>query len=75
MLDKLSAIYDRYLEVEKLISSSDVMNDMNLYVKLSKEYKELEPIIKLYKSYRNLLSNIEDAKQILSDSNVNVLSI
>ncbi len=69
MLDKLSAIYDRYLEVEKLISSSDVMNDMNLYVKLSKEYKELEPIIKLYKSYRNLLSNIEDAKQILSDSN------
>ena len=69
MLDKLSAINDRYLEVEKLISSSDVMNDMKLYVKLSKEYKELEPIIKVYKNYRDLLSNIEDAKQILSDSN------
>ena len=69
MLDKLSAINDRYLEVEKLISSSDVMNDMKSYVKLSKEYKELEPIIKVYKTYRDLLSNIEDAKQILSDSN------
>ena len=69
MLDKLSAINDRYLEVEKLMSSSDVMNDMKLYVKLSKEYKELEPIIKVYKTYRDLLSNIEDAKQILSDSN------
>tara|TARA_B100001248_G_scaffold262704_1_gene261214 strand:+ start:11131 stop:12207 length:1077 start_codon:yes stop_codon:yes gene_type:complete len=69
MLDKLSAINDRYLEVEKLISSSDVMNDMKLYVKLSKEYKELEPIIKVYKTYKDLLSNIEDAKQILSDSN------
>ena len=69
MLDKLSAINDRYLEVEKLISSSDVMNDIKLYVKLSKEYKELEPIIKVYKTYRDLLSNIEDAKQILSDSN------
>ena len=69
MLDKLSAINDRYLEVEKLISSSDVMNDMKLYVKLSKEYKELEPIITVYKTYRDLLSNIEDAKQILSDSN------
>ena len=67
MLDKLSAINDRYLEVEKLISSS--MNDMKLYVKLSKEYKELEPIIKVYKTYKDLLSNIEDAKQILSDSN------
>ena len=52
MLDKLSDINDRYLEVEKLISSSDVMNDMKLYVKLSKEYKELEPIIKVYKTYK-----------------------
>ena len=69
MLDKLSAIYDRYLEVEKLISSSDVMNDMKLYVQLSKEYKDLEPIIKIYKDYRNLISNINEAKQILADSN------
>ena len=48
MLDKLSAINDRYLEVERLISSSDVTNDMKLFVKLSKEYKDLEPIIKGY---------------------------
>ena len=41
MLDKLSAIHDRYLEVEKLISSSDIMNDMKVYVQLSKEYKNL----------------------------------
>ena len=45
MLDKLAAIHDRYLEVEKLISSSDAMNDMKLFIQLSKEYKDLEPII------------------------------
>ena len=33
MLDKLAAINDRYLEVEKLISSSDAMNDMKQYVR------------------------------------------
>ena len=49
MLDKLTAINDRYLEVEKLISSPEAMNDMKLYVQLSKEYKDLEPIIKAYK--------------------------
>ena len=32
MLDKLSAINDRYLEVEKLISSPDAMNDMKSFV-------------------------------------------
>ena len=47
MLDKLAAINDRYLEVEKLISSPDAMNDMKLYVKLSKEYKDLEPFLSI----------------------------
>ena len=50
MLDKLEAINQRYLEVEKLISSPDAMNDMKSYVQLSKEYKDLNPIIKIYKT-------------------------
>ena len=69
MLDKLSAINDRYKEVEKLISSPDAMNDMKLYVQLSKEYKDLEPIVKAYKEYRDLVANITEAKDILSNSN------
>ena len=66
MLDKLAAIHDRYLEVEKLISSSDAMTDMKLFIQLSKEYKDLEPIISVYKEYRNLIGNIADAKEIIS---------
>ena len=66
MLDKLSEIHDRYLEVEKLISSPDAMNDMKSYIQLSKEYKDLEPIIRAYKKYKNLVGNIADAKEIIS---------
>jgi peptide chain release factor 1 len=66
MLDKLAAINDRYLEVEKLISSSDAMNDMKIFIQLSKEYKDLEPIIRAYKEYRDLVGNIADAKEIIS---------
>ena len=66
MLDKLSEIHDRYLEVEKLISSPDAMNDMKSYIQYSKEYKDLEPIIKAYKKYKNLVGNIADAKDIIS---------
>ena len=69
MLDKLAAINDRYLEVEKLISSSDAMNDMKVFIQLSKEYKDLEPIIHVYKEYRNLLGNIAEAKEIISNTN------
>ena len=39
MLDKLEAINVRYLEVEKLISSANAMDDMKIYIQLSKEYK------------------------------------
>lgn len=67
MLDKLEAINQRFIEVEKLISSPDAMNDMKSYVQLSKEYKDLTPIIEIYKSYSTLLSNIDEAKQIISD--------
>ena len=68
MLDKLEAINQRYIEVEKLISSPSAMDDMKVYVQLSKEYKDLNPIIKGYKKYSLLLSNIVVAKEILSNS-------
>ena len=68
MLDKLEAINQRYLDVEKLISSPSAMDDMKLYVQLSKEYKDLAPIIKIYKIYDVLLSNIAEAKDILSNT-------
>jgi peptide chain release factor 1 len=66
MLDKLGAINDRYLEVERLISSSNAMNDMKIFIQLSKEYKDLEPIINAYKKYRDLVGNIAEAKEIIS---------
>jgi len=68
MLAKLSAINDRYNQVEELISSPDAMNDMKVFIQLSKEYKDLEPIIKAFKEYRDLVGNIEEAKAVLSNS-------
>jgi len=69
MLDKLKAIYNRYIEVEKLISSSEAMSEMKLYVQLSKEYKELTPIVKAYREYSNVISNIDSSKKILNEEN------
>ena len=68
MLAKLSAINDRYNQVEELISSPDAMSDMKVFIQLSKEYKDLEPIIKAFKEYRDLVGNIAEAKALLSNS-------
>lgn len=65
MLDKLEAIYNRYLEIEKSMHNPDVMADMKAYIKLSKDYKELQPVIKAYKEYKLVIDNIASAKEIL----------
>ena len=66
LLDKLEAISKRFDEVEGLINSPDAMSDMKSYIKLSKEYKDLQPIIAAYKEYKTVVENIEFTKDVLS---------
>ena len=66
ILDKLEGVKQRFEEVGILISDPAIMSDMKRYVRLNKEYKELQPIIEAYNEYRNILSNIHNAKEILS---------
>ncbi len=49
-----------------MITDPDVINDMKRYVKLNKEYKDLEPLVEAYNTYKNILSNIQSAKEILA---------
>jgi peptide chain release factor 1 len=65
MLDKLEAIKVKYDEIEQLMSDPDVMSDMKRYIKLSKDYKSLQPIMGAYETYKNLLANIDNAKDII----------
>ncbi len=67
ILDKLEGVKERFREVEGLISRPDIISDMKRYVRLNKEYKELEPLVEAYNQYKNLLSNIDSAKKILSN--------
>lgn len=65
ILDKLEGLKIRFEEVSQLITDPEVIADMERYIKLNKEYKDLEPIIQAYNDYKNLLSNIENAKEML----------
>lgn len=66
MLDKLEAIHSRYLDIEENMNKPDVMADMKRYVKLNKDYKDLQPIIAAYKEYKNIIENIENARELLN---------
>jgi peptide chain release factor 1 len=66
ILDKLEGVKTRFEEVGELITKPDIMTDMERYIKLSKEYKALEPVVTAYNEYKTLQSNITDAKNILA---------
>ncbi len=67
LLEKLQAINERFEEVGQLITDPEIISDMKRYIKLNKEYKDLEPIIEAYKEYKNILDNIASAREILNN--------
>ncbi len=67
MLDKLEAIYERYVYVEEQLSDPDVIGDMNRYKKVNKEYKDLKEVVEVYLSYKQLLGNMETAHEMLKE--------
>lgn len=65
LLSRLDGIESRFAEVSTLITDPDVIADMKRYVRLTKEYKDLEKLVSTTRSYRNLLGNIDEARHVL----------
>ena len=65
LLDKLNGLVARFEEVSTLITDPNVIADQQRYVRLTKEYKELEDLMAARKEYANLLSNLEESKDML----------
>ena len=64
MLDKLNIVQQRFNEVSDLIIQPNIMSDQKRYISLNKEYKDLGLIVEKKKLYEQLLSNINEAKEI-----------
>jgi peptide chain release factor 1 len=67
MLEKLEAIKLRWEDVEEQLSNPDTMQDMKRFAQLNKEYKDLTKIVDEYKIYKNVMSNIDANREILSE--------
>ncbi|HQI69918.1 MAG TPA: PCRF domain-containing protein, partial [Bacteroidales bacterium] len=65
MLDKLKAIHDRWEEIGRQMNEPDIMTDVKRFIRLSKDYKELTPIIEAYKRYDTIINHIASAKDVL----------
>ena len=69
LLSRLDGIEARFEEVSTLITDPSVIADMKRYVRLTKEYKDLEKLTNATRTYRQLLNNITEAREILETEN------
>ena len=65
LLSKLEAIHFRFVEVGKMITDPDIISNMERFVKLNKEYRDLETLDVVYKDYKNLIDNISSTRSLL----------
>ena len=67
ILSRLEGVKARFEEVGQLITDPSIIADMSRYVKLSREYKQLEPVVEALNAYKNILSNIGSAREMLAE--------
>ena len=72
ILEKLQILSDRQEEVGALLSDPEVIGDQNRFRELSKEYAELEPVVKTYADYMQVQEAVSDAKLLLKDSDADM---
>ena len=68
LLSKLETLTERHEEVAALLGDSETIADQNRFRDLSREYSELETVVRCYTEYSQVKSDLEDARTMLEDS-------
>ena len=67
MFERLENVEKKYQELTEKLSDPNIINDYNQVKALSKEQRDLEEIVNKYKEYKKVLSDLDEAKMLLSD--------
>ncbi|WP_058308713.1 peptide chain release factor 1 [Gracilibacillus massiliensis] len=67
MLDRLESLEARYDKLNELLSDPEVINDSKKLREYSKEQSDLQDVITAYREYKDVSSQLDDAKEMLED--------
>ena len=65
MIERLKKIKERFEELTKDLMNPDVLADMSVWQKKSKEQSELTPIVEKYDEYVKVKNDMSDAEEML----------
>ena len=67
MIERLETTLKRFNEITEELSKPEVLNNVELMTTLSKEQSQISEIVDKYKIYKKVLSDLEEAKELLND--------
>ena len=67
MLDRLQAVEDRYEKLNELLSDPEVISDTNKLREYSKEQSDIQETVEVYREYKDVREQLQDAKAMLED--------
>src|ERR1041384_5248123 len=67
LLEKLEGIKVRFENLEMELSAPEAMKDMKRFAQLNREYKELQKIVEKYYEYKNVVTNLEHAREVIAN--------
>ena len=70
--NKLEMLNDRFDELEALLSDAEIIADQNRFRDLSKEYSELEDVVKSYNHYVQVTANLNEAMEMQKDADPDI---
>jgi len=68
MFNKLDEVEKRYEELSSLLADPEVLARQADFQKFAKEHTDLSMIVEVYRDYKKISSEIEDNRELLSDS-------
>ncbi len=67
MIDRLEATLDKYNSINEELTKPEVLSDIKRTKELSKEMSSIEDIVTCYKKYKKVLSDLEEAEEMVKD--------
>ena len=68
MFDRLADLEKRYIELSDKINDPEIISNNEEWRKLMKEHSDISPIVEKYKEYEQTKEAIEEAKEMLNES-------
>ncbi len=72
MFDKLKGVEERFIELEKLLSDPEIVNDRETYQRYIIEHADLSKIVEIFRLYKQTLKELDDSEDLLKDGDPDI---